>query len=316
MRKDLYRFLSIPAAGLLFCGMALAQQSSAPTTQTPSGQQPSANKPASSTAAKKPAAASTAKPLTLETQKDKVSYAIGMNVGKNLSGSLKKQEIEVDTNILVRAIKDAFTDATPLMTDDEAKTVITTLEAEVKKHQQEVYQATLAKNKQEGEAFLEANKAKPDVVTLPDGLQYKILQAGDGPKPAPTDMVVCNYRGTLVDGTEFDSSYKRGKPETLAVNRVIKGWTEALQLMPVGSKWELYIPSNLAYGERGAGPNGPIGPNAALVFQVELLSIQPKPAPPAPKLEAPGGQPVAQPQPQAQPQGQQAPAQAPPAAKP
>jgi FKBP-type peptidyl-prolyl cis-trans isomerase FklB len=158
----------------------------------------------------------------------------------------------------------------------------------------------VTKNKEEGDAFLAANKAKPDVVTLPSGLQYKILQAGDGPKPTAADTVNVNYRGTLLDSTEFDSSAKTGKPATFQVGRVIKGWTEALQLMPAGSKWELYIPPSLAYGERGT-QGGPIGPNSTLIFQVELLSIQPKPTPPPPRLEQPGGQPApATPQPQGQ----------------
>jgi FKBP-type peptidyl-prolyl cis-trans isomerase len=142
--------------------------------------------------------------------------------------------------------------------------------------------ADLIKNKKEGDAFLAANKNKPGVVTLPDGLQYKILTPGTGAKPAATDTVVVNYRGTLIDGTEFDSSYKRGTPATFQVGRVIKGWTEALQLMPVGSKWQVVIPSDLAYGERGQST---IGPNSTLVFEVELMSIQPKP--PAPAATAP-----------------------------
>ena len=129
-------------------------------------------------------------------------------------------------------------------------------------------------NKQAGEAFLAANKSKEGVVTLPSGLQYKILTQGSGPKPTAGDSVVCNYRGTLLDGTEFDSSYQRGQAATFPVGQVIKGWTEALQLMPVGSKWQLFIPSDLAYGSRGAGPS--IGPNATLIFEVELLSIQDK----------------------------------------
>ena len=128
-------------------------------------------------------------------------------------------------------------------------------------------------NKKQGDAFMAANKTKEGVVTLPDGLQYKILTAGTGPKPLATDTVICNYKGTLIDGSEFDSSYKRGQPATFPVGGVIKGWTEALQLMPVGSKWQLFIPSDLAYGDRGQGP---IGPNATLIFEVELVSIQPK----------------------------------------
>ena len=298
MRKDIYRFLSIPAAGLFFCGMACAQQSSAPTAQ-----QPSASKPATTTAPKKPATstAPAQKPLTLDTDKDKASYAIGLNIGR----SMKKDGVEITPELLTKGVKDGLADAKPLLTDEEITKVLTTLQADVRKRQQEAFQAALTKNKEEGDAFLVANKAKPDVVALPSGLQYKVLQAGDGPKPTAADTVVCNYRGTLIDGTEFDSSFKTGKPATFQVNRVIKGWTEALQLMPVGSKWELYIPSSLAYGERGT-QGGPIGPNAALIFQVELLSIQPKATPPPPKLEAPGGQPApATSQPPAQPQGQQ-----------
>lgn len=131
-------------------------------------------------------------------------------------------------------------------------------------------------NKKEGEAFLAENKTKDGVVTLPSGLQYKILSAGTGPKPTATDSVVCNYKGTLLNGTEFDSSYKRGQPATFPVNGVIKGWTEALQMMPVGSKWQLFVPSDLAYGQRGPGAG--IGPNSMLIFEVELISIQSKDA--------------------------------------
>ena len=129
-------------------------------------------------------------------------------------------------------------------------------------------------NKQAGDAFLAANKSKESVVTLPSGLQYKILTEGTGPKPTASDSVVCNYRGTLIDGKEFDSSYQRGQPATFPVGQVIKGWTEALQLMPVGSKWQLFIPSELAYGSRGAGAD--IGPNSTLIFEVELISIKDK----------------------------------------
>jgi len=150
--------------------------------------------------------------------------------------------------------------------------VLTEVQTEVNKERQEKMKEASDKNKAEGEAFLAANKSKEGVVTLPSGLQYKILTAGIGPKPTASDQVNCNYRGTLIDGTEFDSSYKRGKPATFGVGQVIKGWTDALQLMPIGSKWQLFIPSSLAYGERG-GPGGAIGPNEALIFEVELLSI-------------------------------------------
>ena len=152
--------------------------------------------------------------------------------------------------------------------------MLSQLQSEVRKRQQELAQQLGDANKKQGMAFLEANKTMDGVVTLPSGLQYKVLQEGTGPKPAPTDTVICNYRGTLLDSTEFDSSYKRGQPATFPVAGVIKGWTEALQLMSVGSKWQLFIPPELAYGERGFG--GQIGPNATLIFEVELLSIQAK----------------------------------------
>src|SRR5262249_42118223 len=150
--------------------------------------------------------------------------------------------------------------------------VMTEVQAEVQKQQQEKMKQAAETNQKDGESFLAANKTKEGIVTLPDGLQYKILKAGTGPKPTTTDTVVCNYRGTLVNGTEFDSSYKRGQPVTFPVSGVIKGWTEALQLMPVGSKWQLFIPSNLAYGERAMSPE--LGPNSTLIFDVELVSIQ------------------------------------------
>jgi FKBP-type peptidyl-prolyl cis-trans isomerase len=148
------------------------------------------------------------------------------------------------------------------------------LQTGLRKTMMEKMQKVADKNKTEGAAFLAANKSKPGVVTLPSGLQYKILKEGTGPKPTASDTVACNYRGTLINGTEFDSSYKTGQPATFPVSGVIKGWTEALQLMPVGSKWQLFIPSDLAYGNRGAGAD--IGPDTTLIFEVELLSIQDK----------------------------------------
>ncbi len=232
---------------------------------------PSAAKP-SSTVAKKPAV------LALKTQKDKASYAIGLNIGK----SMHKDSVDVDTSILLRGLKDGLAGAKPLMTDDEARAAMVTLQTDLRKKQEEKMLVQGDANKKEGEAFLAENKTKDGVVTLPSGLQYKILTEGAGPKPTATDTVVCNYKGTLIDNTEFDSSYKHGQPATFPVSGVIKGWTEALQLMPVGSKWQLFIPSELAYGARG-GPGGGIGPNATLVFEVELMSIQPKAEVQAPK---------------------------------
>jgi FKBP-type peptidyl-prolyl cis-trans isomerase FklB len=207
--------------------------------------------------------------LVLKTDKEKQSYAIGMNIGK----SIHRDGVDVDPNILLRGMKDALAGGKTVLTDDEAKAVMTNLQAEMRKQQAEKAQVAAETNKKAGDAFLAENKTKDGVVTLPSGLQYKILTEGTGPKPAATDTIVCNYKGTLLDNTEFDSSYSRKQPLTIPVGGVIKGWTEALQLMPVGSKWQLFIPSDLAYGPQAKGP---IGPNSTLIFEVELLSIQPK----------------------------------------
>ncbi len=238
------------------------------------GQQTPAAKPQAAPAAKArraPAAKSAAAPA-LTTQKDKFSYALGMNLGT----SLHKQSVPVDPNILARGLKDALAGGKTLLTEDQARATLMEVQTEMRKKQQEQMQLAGEASKKEGEAFLAANKSKAGVVTLPSGLQYKILTQGTGPKPTASDSVVCNYRGTLINGTEFDSSYKRGEPATFPVNGVIKGWTEALQLMPVGSKWQLFVPSDLAYGERSPAPE--IGPNSTLIFEVELLSIQNKSA--------------------------------------
>jgi FKBP-type peptidyl-prolyl cis-trans isomerase len=197
-----------------------------------------------------------------------------MNIGSGLGANLKKQSVDVDSNLISQGLKDAISGGKTRLTQEEAQAVLTEVQNEVRKQQQEKAQQAGVANKTEGDAFLAANKSKEGVVTLPSGLQYKILTAGTGPKPTASDSVKCNYRGTLINGTEFDSSYKRGQPATFAVGQVIKAWTEALQLMPVGSKWQLFVPSSLAYGERGAG--GEIGPNATLIFEVELLSIEEK----------------------------------------
>jgi FKBP-type peptidyl-prolyl cis-trans isomerase len=188
--------------------------------------------------------------------------------------NLHKESVEVDPAIVLRGLKDALAAGKMLMTDDEARAALMQLQAEVRNKQQEKMKVAGEMNKKEGAEFLEANKTNEGVVTLPSGLQYKVLTEGTGPKPAATDTVVCNYRGTLISGTEFDSSYKRGQPASFPVNGVIKGWTEALQLMPVGSKWQLFVPAELGYGDRGAGAD--IGPGATLIFEVELLSIQGK----------------------------------------
>jgi len=300
MCQTKYRALTISLAGTLLCGVAFAQQSSAPSTNPPASSGTSTTAPKSQTTTKSgtTAAKKAPAPLALTTQKEKASYAIGMNIGKGLKDSLKRDDVEVSNEILLRGMRDALAGNKPLLSDEEAQQVLTTLQADLRKHKEELQAAAAAKNESAGSAFLAANKAKPGVVTLPSGLQYKVITQGNGPKPTPSDVVECNYKGTLIDGTEFDSSAKRGKPATFPVGQVIKGWTEALQLMPVGSKWELYLPPTLAYGERGT-PNGPIGPNETLVFEVELLSIQPKPEgkpAPAPGAMVPKAQPQAQPQ--------------------
>ncbi len=266
---------------MMLAGDGYAQQTppaSTPAATTPAA--PAATTPKAATTAKAPVkktatAAKSAEPPALTTRKDKFSYALGMNIGSGLGANLKRQSVEVDWNLVSQGLKDSAAGSKTRLTDDEAKAVLTEVQNELQKQQQEKMKLASEKNKTEGEAFLAANKSKEGIVTLPSGLQYKILNAGTGPKPAASDSVVCNYRGTLINGTEFDSSYKRGQPATFGVSQVIKGWTEALQLMPVGSKWQLFIPSNLAYGERGE-PRGGIEPNATLIFEVELLSIQEK----------------------------------------
>jgi len=209
--------------------------------------------------------------VTLKTQKDKVSYIIGLDIGMNM----KRQSVDVDTDILLKGLKDGLSGAKPAMSEDDMRKVMTSFNEEMKKKHDVEVKKLAEKNKKEGEEFLAANKKKKGVVTLPSGLQYKIITKGKGKSPTLNDIVTVNYRGTLLDGKEFDSSFKRGKPATFPVKGVIKGWTEALQLMKPGAKWELFIPSDLAYGPRGAG--NVIGPNATLVFEVELLSVKPAP---------------------------------------
>jgi len=270
MRKSFTTAATLFAAGMLLLGTALAQQTPAaattPTTPPAKAQTPPAKRPAT--------AANSATPLTLKTQKEKFSYALGMRTGQRMAESFKKQSVPFDPAILARGMKDGLAGGKTLLTDDEAQAAIKAVQDDVGKKQQEKMKEAGAANKKEGDAFLAENKGKEGVITLPSGLQYKILTAGTGPKPTASDTVVCNYRGTLINGTEFDSSYKRGQPATFPVSGVIKGWTEALQLMGVGSKWQLFIPSDLAYGDRGAGAD--IGPDATLIFEVELISIQDK----------------------------------------
>lgn len=217
-------------------------------------------------------AAAEDKPI-LQDQKAKNSYAVGVQMGSQLK---KGALVELDAELVAQGVKDALTGAETLLTEAEMNAALEALRADYRMKQQEAFKQLAEKNKKDGEAFLAENKTREGVVTLESGLQYKVLKAGDGKKPTAADTVVCHYRGTLIDGTEFDSSIARNRPATLALKQVIKGWVEALELMPVGSKWQLFIPPSLAYGESGARGAGrsKIGPNATLIYEVELISIQ------------------------------------------
>jgi FKBP-type peptidyl-prolyl cis-trans isomerase FklB len=215
----------------------------------------------------------------LKDQKDKASYSIGYDIGD----TFKKQKIDLNVDAMVTGLKEALAGKDASISKEEREKTLQAFQKEMMEKQVAASKEAGAKNLTEGEKFLAENKKKDGVKTTASGLQYKVLKEGSGPSPKDTDTVVTNYRGTLIDGTEFDSSYKRNEPATFPVNRVIKGWTEALQLMKPGAKYQLFIPPSLGYGERGAGQL--IGPNATLIFEVELLSIKP---PEAPATVAPG----------------------------
>jgi FKBP-type peptidyl-prolyl cis-trans isomerase FklB len=207
----------------------------------------------------------------LKTQKEKVSYGFGVEVAKNF----KQQGIEVDTELFIKGFQDGLSGGKILMSDDEITKTKAAVQSELWQKRTQLMRArakNAEENSKEGELFLAGNRMKEGVVILASGLQYKILKDGGGRKPKEADTVECHYRGTFIDGSEFDSSYKKGKPTTFKVAGVIPGWKEALQLMPVGSKWQLFIPPQLAYGAVGAGRD--IGPNATLIFEVELLAIK------------------------------------------
>jgi FKBP-type peptidyl-prolyl cis-trans isomerase FklB len=215
----------------------------------------------------------------LKDQKDKASYSIGYDIGD----TFKKQKIEVNVDALVAGLKESLAGKEAALPKEEREKTLQAFQKEMMEKQVAASKEAAEKNKAEGDKFLAENKKKDGVKTTASGLQYKVIKEGSGASPKETDTVVTNYRGTLIDGTEFDSSYKRNEPASFPVNRVIKGWTEALQLMKPGAKYQLFIPSSLAYGERGAGQV--IGPNATLIFDVELLSIKP---PEPPSTVAPG----------------------------
>ena len=221
-------------------------------------------------AAKSAAPTAATSSSSLSTQQQKVGYAIGIQIGSQLA----QTKDSLNTDALILGINDALTQKAPKLTNEEMQQAKMTFQKEVQAKAQKQMAELAQKNKAEGEAFLEANKKKEGVVTLPSGLQYKVIKEGTGATPSATDTVVTNYTGKLINGQVFDSSVQRGEPATFPVNGVIPGWTEALQKMKVGSKWELVIPSDLAYGERGAGQA--IAPNSVLVFDIELLDIKKK----------------------------------------
>ena len=204
---------------------------------------------------------------SLQDENDRVNYSIGHQIG----GDFKRQGVEIRPELVVKGIEDALSEADSLMSPEEMNKTLMDLKKRIVTAQREERKQASQKNLAEAKAFLEENAKKEGVQTLPSGLQYKVIQEGSGATPAATDTVTVHYRGTLIDGTEFDSSHSRGKPATFRTDRVIRGWTEALQMMKEGAKWELFIPPELAYGERGAGAK--IGPNSALLFEVELISI-------------------------------------------
>jgi FKBP-type peptidyl-prolyl cis-trans isomerase FklB len=269
MQKSLPIAIQLLAAGMMLLGNAPAQTPAATTSQS-TPPPTTAPKPKTSTAKKTTAsgAKTTAgAPVVLKTQREKESYAMGMNLGTGLH----RQGMTLDPALLARGLKDAQSGAKTAMTEEEARAALTQLQGDVRAKLDAKAKEEGATNRKEGDAFLAANKTKEGVVTLPSGLEYKILKEGTGPKPTANDTVTCNYSGKLLNGTEFDSSYKRGEPASFPLTGVIKGWTEALQLMPVGSKWQLFIPADLAYGDHP--PSREIAPGSTLVFEVELLSI-------------------------------------------
>ncbi|HEY0511609.1 MAG TPA: FKBP-type peptidyl-prolyl cis-trans isomerase [Thermoanaerobaculia bacterium] len=287
MRKTLI----LPAALLVVAATAAGAQTAKPT-QKPAAQ------PAQPTGQQAPAVQPAGQGAPTQSLEDKASYVIGYNLGR----SLKQNEIKANTDLLTRGLHDAMTGGKAMLTDEEMQATMQAFQQQVMAQQETKQKVIGEKNKTEGEAFLAKNKARKEVKTTASGLQYEVLKEGAGPTPKATDTVTVNYKGTLMDGTTFDSSYDRGQPATFVLNQVIPGWTEGVQLMKVGSKYKFYLPSALGYGERGAG--GVIGPNAPLVFEVELVSIgapqteggpaatgaQVQPQKPAPAQKPPAGQ--------------------------
>ncbi|GGF09749.1 FKBP-type peptidyl-prolyl cis-trans isomerase [Hymenobacter cavernae] len=205
--------------------------------------------------------------MNLSSHKEQISYIIGRDLARNFS----QQGLDLDIDVLGASLKEALAGQPSRLTQEQMESAMRQLQEQFEANEPQQESNDVSNNKAEGEAFLAENKNKPGVTTLPSGLQYEVLTEGTGKKPTPRSSVTTHYHGTLINGNVFDSSYQRGQPATFGVNQVIAGWTEALQLMPEGSKWRLYIPSDLAYGKRGAGRD--IGPDSALIFDVELLKV-------------------------------------------
>lgn len=204
----------------------------------------------------------------LDSESAKVSYGLGMDIGNKL----KSQEFEIDPTLVAQGLKDAMSDGEPRMSSEEVQQTLQAFQQRMAQEQQQQQQQSAAENAEVGEAFLAENKAEEGVETTQSGLQYKVIEPGDGPQPDADDVVTVHYTGKLVNGTVFDSSHDRGKPATFPVDGVIPGWTEALQMMQEGAQWEVVLPADLAYGEQQAGPQ--IGPNSTLIFEVELLEVE------------------------------------------
>lgn len=264
MRKTLI----LPAALLVAAAAVAGAQSGKPAA------------PAQKPAAQPAPAAPSSQPSTAgkpEALNDRASYVIGYNLGR----TLKQNDVQASSDLILKGLRDGLAGEKGMLTDEEMQSTMQAFQQQVQSQQATKQKALGEKNKTEGEAFLAKNKTRAGVKTTASGLQYEVLKEGTGPTPKATDTVTVNYKGTLMDGTTFDSSYDRGQPATFVLNQVIPGWTEGVQLMKVGSKYKFYIPSNLGYGEQGAG--GVIGPNAPLIFEVELMSIgQPGGAPGTP----------------------------------
>ncbi len=266
--------VSILCAGLLVAAHGAEPTATAPK-QSPSTQSPSTNSA--------PILVTNAAPVLDPRFKDfneQHSYSLGMVIGGDMKRNLQRGGYEFDPEILSRAFSEVMTGKSTLISSNEATGLFRAYNQEIKVAADAKRKLEGEKNKKAGEEFLAANKTKEGIISLPSGLQYKVLKTGTGAIPKLSDLVSVMYRGTLIDGTEFDSSYTRGEPAQLGVRGVVKGWTEALQLMPVGSKWQLFVPGTLAYGERGSPPK--IGPNQTLIFEVELLDIKEAPKPPSP----------------------------------